>query len=101
MNRKEFKTALFSYCELLGYNITEYSVEFEPFGPSLFYFSKFDGSFNYTPISPKGKFTTLRRMKIDYNEETLEIYKCIARKWYIIFKEYKIKKKIDSINQDF
>ena len=36
MNRKEFKTALFSYCELLGYNITEYSVEFEPFGPSLF-----------------------------------------------------------------
>lgn len=38
MNRKEFKTALFSYCELLGYNITEHSVEFEPFGPSLFYF---------------------------------------------------------------
>lgn len=48
-------------------------VEFEPFGPSLFYFSKFDGSFHYTPIPPKGKFTTLRRMKIDYNEGTLDI----------------------------
>lgn len=101
MTRKEFKTALFSYCESLGYPITEHAVEFVPLGPSLFYFSQFDGSFHYTPIPPKGKFTTLRKIKIDYNEGTLEIYKHIAKKWCMINKEYKVKQKLDEIGKDF
>ena len=101
MTRKEFKTSLFSYCKLLGYNITEQAVEFEPFGVSLFYFSKIDGSFHYTPIPTKGKFTTLRKIKIDYNEGTLEIYKHIAKKWCMIHKEYKIKQKLEEIGKDF
>lgn len=103
MTRKEFKEKLFSYCQLLGYNITEHSVEFEPFGPSLFYFSQFDGSFHYTPIPipPKGKVTTLRRIKIDYNEGTLELYKLIAEIWCMISKEYKVKQKLEEIGKDF
>jgi hypothetical protein len=99
MNRKEFKEKLFSYCKLLGYEITKYSVEFKSF--TIFLFSPYDNTFHYIPIPPKREVTSLKRIKINYNEETLEIYKHIARKWYIIFKEYEIKKKIDSINQDF
>lgn len=101
MTRKEFKTALFSYCQLLGYTITEHAVEFEPLGPCLFYFSPFDGSFHYTPIPPKGKVTTLRRIKIDYNEGTFEIYKHLAKKWCMINKEYKVKQKLEEIGKDF
>lgn len=101
MTKKEFKDKLFSYCKALGYNITEQAVEFEPFGCSLFYFSQFDGSFHYTPIPTKGKMTTLRRIKIDYNEGTLEIYKHIAKKWCMINKEYKVKQKLDEIGKDF
>ena len=101
MTKKEFKDKLFSYCQTLGYNITEHSVEFEPFGPSLFYFSQFDSSFHYTPIPPKGNVTTLRRIKIDYNEGTLEIYKHIAKKWCMINKEYKVKQKLEEIGTDF
>lgn len=101
MNRKEFKDKLFSYCQSFGYIITEHAVEFEPFGPSLFYFSPFDDSFHYTPIPPKGKVTTLRRIKIDYNEGTLEIYKHIAKKWCMINKEYKIEQKLEKIGSDF
>lgn len=101
MTRKEFKTELFSYCELLGYTITEQAVEFVPFGVSLFYFSQFDGSFHYTPIPKKGKVTTLRGIKIDYNEGTLEIYKHIAKKWCMINKEYKVKQKLEEIEKDF
>ena len=101
MNKNEFKDKLFSYCQSLGYNITEQAVEFEPFGPSLFYFSPFDSSFHYTPIPPKGKVTTLRRIKIDYNERTLEIYKHIAKKWCMINKEYKIEQKLEKIEKDF
>lgn len=101
MTKKEFKTALFSYCQLLGYVITEHAVEFQSFGPALFYFSPFDGSFHYTPIPPKGKVTTLRNIKIDYNEETLEIYKHIAKKWCMISKEYKMKKKLEDLQRDF
>lgn len=101
MTRKEFKTALFSYCQSLGYTITEHSVEFEPFGPSLFYFSKYDGTFHYTPIPTKGKVTTLRGIKIHYNEGTLEIYKHIAKKWCMITKEYKIEQKLEKIGKDF
>ena len=101
MTKKEFKEKLFSYCQSLGYIITEQAVEFEPFGPSLFYFSPFDDSFHYTPIPPKGKVTTLRRIKIDYNEGTLEIYKHIAKKWCMITKEYKIEQKLEKIGKDF
>ena len=101
MTRKEFKEKLFSYCESFGYTITEHSVEFEPYGVSLFYFSKIDGSFHYTPIPTKGKFTTLIGIKIDYNEETLEIYKHIAKKWCMINKEYKMKQKLKEIGKDF
>lgn len=99
MTRKEFKTQLFSYCQSLGYIITKHSVEFKSF--TIFYFSPYDNKFNYIPIPQKREMTSLKRIKIDYNEGTLEIYKHIARKWCIIFKEYEIKKKIDSINQDF
>lgn len=101
MTKKEFKDKLFSYCQSLGYNITEHAVEFEPFGPSLFYFSTFDGSFHYTPIPPKGKVTTLKEIKTDYNEGTLEIYKHIAKKWCMINKEYKIEQKLEKIEKDF
>ena len=85
----------------MGYNITEHSVEFEPFGPSLFYFSQFDSSFHYTPIPPKGKATTLRRIIINYNEGTLELYKHIARKWKKIEIECKIEHKLEEIKKDF
>ena len=101
MTKNEFKDKLFSYSQSLGYIITDQAVEFKPFGPSLFYFSPFDGSFHYTPIPPKGKFTTLRRIKIDYNEGTLEIYKHIAKKWCMINKEYKIEQKLEKIGKDF
>lgn len=101
MTKKEFKTQLFSYCKSLGYIITEQAVEFKAFGPSLFYFSTIDGSFHYTPIPTKGKVTTLRKIKIDYNERTLEIYKHIAKKWCMIHKEYKMKQKLEEIEKDF
>lgn len=100
MNRKEFKEKLFSYCQLLGYIITEHCVQFKSFG-TLFYFSPIDDSFHYTPIPPKGKATTLRRIKINYNEGTLDIYKDIAKKWCIIHKEYKVKQKLEEIGKDF
>lgn len=100
MNRKEFKEKLFSYCKLLGYIITEHCVQFKSFG-TLFYFSPIDDSFHYTPILPKGKATTLRRIKIDYNEGTLEIYKHIARKWKKIEIECKIEHKLEEIKKDF
>lgn len=101
MTKTEFKTALFSYCQALGYIITGHAVEFKSFGPALFYFSPFDGSFSFTPIPPKGKVTTLRRIKIDYNEGTLEIYKHIAKKWCMINKEYEIEQKLEKIKKDF
>lgn len=100
MTKTEFKTSLFSYCQSLGYTITEHSVEFKSFG-TLFYFSPYDNTFNYTPIPKNGKATTLRKIKLQYNEGTLEIYKHIAKKWCMICKEQKIKKNLDSINQDF
>lgn len=100
MTRKEFKEKLFSYCQLLGFIITKHSVEFKPFG-TLFLFSPYDDTFNYTPIPPKGKAPALRKIKINYNEGTLEIYKLIAKKWHMLYKEYEIKKKVDGINKDF
>lgn len=100
MTRKEFKEKLLSYCKLLGFIITEHCVEFKPFG-TLFYFSPYDDTFHYTPIPTKGKAATLRRIKINYNEGTLEIYKHIAKKWHMLYKKYEIKKKVDGINKDF
>lgn len=100
MNKKEFKEKLFSYCKSLGYIITKHSVEFKSFG-TLFYFSPYDGTFHYTPIPPKGEATSIRRIKINYNEVTLEIYKLIAKKWSMINKEYKIEQKLEKIGKDF
>lgn len=99
MTRKEFKTALFSYCKLLGYEITKHSVEFKSF--TIFLFSPYDNTFNYIPIPQKREMTSLRRIKINYNEETLDIYKHIARKWCMIHKEYKMKQKLEEIGKDF
>lgn len=97
MTKNEFKTELFSYCKSLGYIITEHAVEFKSFG-TLFYFSPYDGTFNYTPVK---KATTLRKIKLQYNEGTLEIYKHIARKWKKIESEYKIKQKLEEMSKDF
>lgn len=100
MTKTEFKTALFSYCQSLGYIINKDAVEFKSFG-TLFYFSPYDGSFHYTPIPPKGQETTLRRIKIDYNEVTLDIYKHIAKKWRKIIIECKMEQKLEKIKKDF
>lgn len=100
MTKKEFKTALFSYCQALGYIITKHAVQFKSFG-TLFYFSPYDNTFHYTPIVPKGKATTLRRIKIDYNEGTLKIYKHIAKEWRKIVIVCKIEQKLEEIKKDF
>lgn len=105
MTRKEFKEKLFSYCKELGYIINESTVDFEPFN-CLFYMpciQNFDDkTFHYTPIPSKGQnATTMRKIKINYNEGTLDIYKDIAKKWCIIHKEYKVKQKLEEIGKDF
>lgn len=99
MNRKEFKEKLFSYCKLLGYEITKHSVEFKSF--TIFLFSLYDNTFHYIPIPPKREVTSLKRIKINYNEETLELYKHIARKWKKIEIECKIEHKLEEIKKDF
>lgn len=104
MTKKEFKEKLFSYCQSLGYIITEHAVDFKLYGQSfgtLFYFSPYDGTFHYTPIPPNGEATSIRRIKINYNEEALKICKYIAKEWYMIYKERKIKEKVEEINKDF
>lgn len=100
MTRKEFKEKLLSYCKLLGFIITEHCVEFKPFG-TLFYFSPYDDTFHYTPIPTKGKAATLRRIKINYNEGTLEIYKHIAKKWRKFEIASKVKQKFEKMEKDF
>lgn len=104
MTRKEFKEKLFSYCQSLGYIITEHAVDFKWNGKSfvtLFYFSPYDDTFHYTPVPPNGVATTLSRIKINYNEQALEICKYIAKEWYMIYKEEKIKEKVERINKYF
>lgn len=105
MTRKEFKEKLFSYCEMLGYIISESTVDFKPFN-CLFYMPCIqnfdDNTIHYTPIPSKGQnVTTMRKIKIDYNDSTLEIYKHIAKKWCMINKEYKIEQKLEKIGSDF
>lgn len=101
MNRKEFKTVLFSYCKAIGFVVKNDTVEFKSFG-TIFYIPELDdNTISYIPIPPKGRATTLRRIKIDYNEGTLELYKHIARKWKKIEIECKIEHKLEEIKKDF
>jgi len=102
MTRKEFKEKLFSYCEALGYKISESTVEFKNLG-CIFYISKWDdNTISYVPIpSNSQKVTTMRLIKIQYNDSTLEIYKHIAKKWYMIYKEQQKKQKLEKIKKDF
>ena len=105
MNRNEFKEKLFSYCKELGYIIGENTVEFKPFN-CLFYMiciQNFDdNTFHYTPVPPKGKnFTTMRKIKIQYNDSTLEMFKNHAKKWRKFEIESKVKQKIENIEKDF
>lgn len=102
MTKKEFKTALFSYCQSLGYIITKHSVEFKLFG-TLFYFSPYDGSFNYAPIPipTNEEEATLSRIRTNYTEEALELCKHIAKDRCMIYKGLKIKEKLKEINKDF
>lgn len=105
MNRKEFKDKLFSYCKELGYIIGESTVDFKPFN-CLFYMpciTNFDdNTFHYTPIPPKGQnVTTMRKIKIQYNDRTLEMYKHLAKKWRKNEIESKVKQKLEKIEKDF
>ena len=102
MNRKEFKEKLFSYCKLLGYEITKHSVEFKSFG-TLFYFSPYDNTLNYAPIPipTNGEEATLCRIRTKYTEEALDMCKHIAKDRCMIYKGLKIKDKLKEINKDF
>lgn len=101
MTRKEFKNELFSYCKALDFVVKMDTVEFKYFG-ILFYIPELDdNTISYTPIPPKRGATSLRRIIINYNEKTLEIYKHIARKWKKIEIECKIEKKLEEIKKDF
>ena len=103
MTRIEFKTALFSYCEKLCFVVYKDTVELKGFG-TIFYIPECDDDKNtisYTPIPIIGNATILRKVITNYDEETLEIYKHIAKQWRKFDIKSKIKQKINNINSIF
>lgn len=103
MTRKEFKTALFSYCESLGFIIGENTVRLNDFN-CIFYMLCIpnfdDNTLHYTPL-PKEHVTTMRKIKIQYNNSTLDLYKHIAKKWRKFEIASKGKQKLEKIEKDF